>query len=67
MKDGIRRKGDRRKKSKKEKKEGDDLHPEKGKKRKAAARRKTLKFRLYGIFGEKGRIIRINVISLLVA
>lgn len=67
MKDGIRRKGDGRKKSKKEKKEEDDLHPEKGKERKAAACRKTPRFRLYGIFGEKGRIIRIDVISLLVA
>ena len=31
MKDGIRKKGDRRKEGKKEKKEGDDLHPGKGK------------------------------------
>lgn len=37
MKDGIRRKGDRRKEGKKEKKEGDDLHPEKGKREKSGS------------------------------
>lgn len=65
MKDGIRRKGDRRKKSKKEKEKRKETIciQRRGK----AAYHKTPRFRLYGIFGEKGRIIRIDVISLLVA
>ena len=65
MKDGIRRKGDGRKKSKKEKekKEGDDLHPGKGKERKAAAFRKTPRFRLCDVFDEKRRIMRAGAVS----
>lgn len=45
MKDGIRRKEGRRRSASRE-----------GEKRKAAACHKTPRFRLYGIFGEKGRI-----------
>lgn len=63
MKDGIRRKGDGRKKSKKEKKEGDNLHPGKGKERKAAAFRKTPRFRLCDVFDEKRRIMRADAVS----
>lgn len=69
MKDGIRRKGDRRKKRKKEKggEKGAIRIRKKEKREKTAAFRKTPRFRLYGIFGEKGRNYRIDVISLLVA
>lgn len=64
MKDGIRRKGDRRKKRKKEKGgEGAIRIRKKEKREKTAAFRKTPRFRLCDVFDEKRRIMRADAVS----
>ena len=67
MKDGIRKKGDRRKEGKKEKKEGDDLHPGKGKREEWQHAVKRPDFACTAFLARREEIIRIDVISLLVA